>query len=131
MHTYIMYDTYICIHTHTHIRAHTHTQVTPKFIAFAGPNTLAERDSTAPSSFIHDPSEYITEFRARNVTDIVRLNDAHTYDENVFREHGIAHHDLFFDDCTVPSLIIIEKFLDVCDVAKGVVAVHCLAGACA
>ncbi len=114
------------MHTHTY----THAQVTTKFIAFAGPNTI-KRDSTPPSPFTHDPAEYITEFCARNVTDIVRLNDAHTYDESVFREHGIAHHDLFFHDCTVPSLNIIEKFLDVCDAAKGVVAVHCLAGVCA
>ncbi len=105
-------------------------QVTPKFIAFAGPK---KRTSSGSSSerYSHAPVEFICEFTARNVTDVVRLNDAHTYDESVFREHGMAHHDLFFQDCTVPSVDVIERFLDVCDAAKGVVAVHCLAGVCA
>ncbi len=58
------------------------------------------------------------------------VNEAHTYNESVLREHGMAHHDLFFRDCTVQSVQVIERFLDVCDTAKGFVAVHCLAGVC-
>ena len=48
-----------------------------------------------------------------------------------FAKYGIAHYDLYFDDCTVPSNAIVLEFLrhveSVID-GGGKVAVHCKAG---
>ena len=59
---------------------------------------------------------------------MVRLNEADTYDAAVLERAGIAHHDLFFPDCTTPPDDVVERFLDICDGAAGAVAVHCRAG---
>lgn len=45
-----------------------------------------------------------------------------------FEQEVIRVHDLEFEDCTTPSSAIVEKFLELVDKSKGVVAVHCLAG---
>merc|ERR1712013_62085 len=39
-----------------------------------------------------------------------------------------AHHDLYFIDGTTPSDQIIAHFNEICEKAKGVLAVHCKAG---
>uniref|UniRef100_A0A6T8G8X8 protein-tyrosine-phosphatase n=1 Tax=Hemiselmis andersenii TaxID=464988 RepID=A0A6T8G8X8_HEMAN len=62
------------------------------------------------------------------VTDLVRLNFDSHYDPKCFEGAGVAVHDLSFRDCTCPSPGLIAHFLDVCDSAKGVIGVHCLAG---
>lgn len=45
-----------------------------------------------------------------------------------FTQHGFRLHDLLFDDGTVPARHILDRFLQVCEEAKGAVAVHCRAG---
>ena len=77
---------------------------------------------------MHEPEEYLEEFRSRGVSTVVRLNEPTAYDKKVFERAGIQVVDLEFADCTTPSAAIIKRFLDVVDSAKGVVAVHCLAG---
>eukprot|EP00495_Collosphaeridae_sp_1-RS-2012_P005912 TRINITY_DN537_c0_g1_i1.p1 TRINITY_DN537_c0_g1~~TRINITY_DN537_c0_g1_i1.p1 ORF type:complete len:308 (-),score=26.59 TRINITY_DN537_c0_g1_i1:241-1164(-) len=62
-----------------------------------------------------------------NVSTIIRLNKK-CYDRLSFTKHGFAHHDLYFTDGTTPSKSIINKFLDICESAKGVLAIHCKAG---
>jgi hypothetical protein len=78
--------------------------------------------------FEHEPFEYIQEFKSLGVSDIIRLNDPSNYDGCEFTMYGFQHHENVFQDCTIPTVQVIKKFLDVCDQAIGAVAVHCLAG---
>lgn len=75
-----------------------------------------------------EPWQAIPILLAQGVTDIVRLNDPTTYDARDFDGSGITHHDLFFHDCTTPPRSVIEDFLNIVERARGVVAVHCMAG---
>mmetsp|Transcript_31634 Transcript_31634/g.64134 ORF Transcript_31634/g.64134 Transcript_31634/m.64134 type:complete len:408 (-) Transcript_31634:46-1269(-) len=93
-----------------------------KFLAFRGPSQRPQDGWAKP------PSSYIEVLKSKGVTAVVRLNEPDTYDPEEFRRHGIAHYDLEFDDCTVPSADVVARFLDVCDSEAGVIAVHCKAG---
>ncbi len=62
-----------------------------------------------------------------NVKAVVRLNEPE-YRPQSFEAHGIAHHDLYFDDGTTPTAAIVRRFLDVVSRCDGMVAVHCRAG---
>jgi len=97
-------------------------QLCPKFIGFKGPV------DDGSDEFAFRPDYYAPIFTAKGVKAVIRLNEPTTYDPAPFKEHGIAHHDLYFDDCTVPSSAIIKKFLALCEQYDGVIAVHCLAG---
>ena len=95
-----------------------------KFIAFAGPSSdRVDEDGLE----VHAPSHYVPIFQRMGVTDVVRLNVAN-YDPVEFSSHGIAHHDLFFEDGSCPPPNIVSAFLDIVKAAKGAVAVHCKAG---
>ena len=59
-----------------------------------------------------------------NVTNVVRLNQK-MYESTRFTRAGIAHHDLFFPDGSVPTKAITRQFLEICETAPGVIAVHC------
>lgn len=101
-------------------------QITPKFVAFIGPERRTDdKDWTV---FQHTPPEYVGEFLRRGVSTVIRLNQPDTYDKCIFTDAGIDHIDLEFADCTTPSAAIVERFLDIVDAAKGIVAIHCLAG---
>uniref|UniRef100_A0A6T8N459 protein-tyrosine-phosphatase n=1 Tax=Hemiselmis andersenii TaxID=464988 RepID=A0A6T8N459_HEMAN len=107
-------------------RAYNLHLITPKFIAFLGPQ---DRKPGLPwGVFQHEPSEYVQEFRSRGVKAVVRLNEPGTYDKGAFERHGIVVHDLEFQDCTTPSADIVKRFLDCVDTVDGPVAIHCLAG---
>eukprot|EP00961_Rhodomonas_salina_P008279 112415-Rhodomonas_salina.2 len=96
-----------------------------KFIAFRGPR-IASDDNC---SWECPPSFYVDLFQnSLAVTDIVRLNEADSYDKDEFESQGFKVHDMEFADCTCPSRALVKQFLDVCDNAKGKVAVHCKAG---
>mmetsp|Transcript_13736 Transcript_13736/g.32010 ORF Transcript_13736/g.32010 Transcript_13736/m.32010 type:complete len:376 (+) Transcript_13736:210-1337(+) len=97
--------------------------VCPKFIAFKGPASGPNRPSYA-----HEPEMYIQPFRNAGVSDVVRLNAASTYAPQVFEDAAFQHHDMQFLDCTTPPHHIVKRFLKSADEARGVVAVHCLAG---
>jgi protein-tyrosine phosphatase len=73
------------------------------------------------------PEMYVATLRQLGVTCVVRLNEPDTYDKGEFERAGIAHHDLYFDDCTAPPDAVVQRFLDICD-GEGRVAVHCRAG---
>ena len=68
-------------------------------------------------------------FRALGVHMVVRLN-APTYRRRVFKQSGFSHHDLVFDDCSVPPNAVVDSFLKLAEgLGDGqVMAVHCLAG---
>jgi cell division cycle 14 len=91
------------------------TVVCPEFIAFKGP-------SEGPHKWPQAPADYISVFKAAGVTDVVRLNEASSYDSVVFERDGMRHNHSKFPDCSVPSQSIIRDFLGVCDAAKGPIA---------
>jgi cell division cycle 14 len=95
-----------------------------KFIAFCGPHAKSRVENGYP---FHAPEAYFAYFRKRNVTDIVRLNKK-LYDARRFTDAGFSHHELFFMDGSTPSDNILHRFLDICETAKGAIAVHCKAG---
>lgn len=78
-----------------------------------------------PSGYpLHAPEAYIPYFRKHNVTTIIRLNKK-MYDAKRFTETGFEHHDLFFVDGSTPNDSIVRKFLNICEIAEGAIAVHC------
>mmetsp|Transcript_43602 Transcript_43602/g.102499 ORF Transcript_43602/g.102499 Transcript_43602/m.102499 type:complete len:311 (-) Transcript_43602:66-998(-) len=108
--------------------------VCPKFIAFRGPISDQYRSSRRRTSFrgltewALPPSSYVSLFKELGVSTVVRLNEADTYNKEEFCRESIEHHELFFEDCTVPTLEQVQQFHDICDSARGSVAVHCMAG---
>ena len=79
------------------------------------------------SYYTRRPSDYLDVFRVKSIKAVVRLNKKE-YDEKTFVRAGIAHHDLFFVDCSTPSDAIADKFLRMSELTNGSLAVHCLAG---
>ncbi|KYB24827.1 Dual specificity protein phosphatase CDC14A-like Protein [Tribolium castaneum] len=98
--------------------------VPEKFIAFCGPHHKSIIDKGYP---IHSPETYFAYFRRHNVTTVIRLNKK-AYDSNRFVQAGFDHKDLFFIDGGIPNDRILNKFISICENAKGVIAVHCKAG---
>jgi cell division cycle 14 len=95
-----------------------------KFVHFSGPNDRRIDADGYPSS---TPEDYFEIFEKLGVTDIIRLNKK-CYDSRKFTRRGFKHHDLYFIDGTTPSSNLLVKFLNVCENAKGMIAVHCKAG---
>lgn len=73
---------------------------------------------------VHCPEKYFVYFRRHNVSTIIRLNKK-AYDSNRFIQAGFDHSDLFFIDGGIPNDRICNKFMSVCENAKGAIAVHC------
>ncbi|CAK4089313.1 unnamed protein product [Aphanomyces euteiches] len=96
--------------------------ISPKFIAFAGP-----QDIPTPGATTHPPAFFVPYFLAHHVTLVIRLNDK-LYDESPFVNAGISHVDLVFPDGATPTDAIIAQFLAACEATPGAVAVHCKAG---
>nr|XP_013054238.2 dual specificity protein phosphatase CDC14B isoform X5 [Anser cygnoides] len=95
-----------------------------KFIAFSGPHSRSKIENGYPH---HAPEAYFPYFRKHKVTTIIRLNKK-MYDAKRFTDAGFEHFDLFFADGSTPSDTIVKTFLNICENAEGVVAVHCKAG---
>ncbi|XP_064901870.1 dual specificity protein phosphatase CDC14B isoform X6 [Columba livia] len=95
-----------------------------KFIAFSGPHSRSKIENDYPH---HAPEAYFPYFRKHKVTTIIRLNRK-LYDAKRFTDAGFEHFDLFFADGSTPSDTIVKTFLNICENAEGVIAVHCKAG---
>lgn len=95
-----------------------------KLLAFCGPR---EEELLNDTICWHSPEFYHDYFKAKNVTDIVRLNNR-DYDADRFKKMGFNHHELYFPDGSAPTENIANIFLDIVDSAAGAVAVHCAAG---
>uniref|UniRef100_A0A8C8VE37 Cell division cycle 14A n=1 Tax=Pelusios castaneus TaxID=367368 RepID=A0A8C8VE37_9SAUR len=95
-----------------------------KFLAFSGPHPKTKIENGYP---LHAPEAYFPYFRKHNVTSIIRLNKK-IYEAKRFTDAGFEHYDLFFIDGSTPSDNIVRRFLNICENAKGAVAVHCKAG---
>lgn len=96
-----------------------------KFVAFAGPH--AERQFSPGGYHTLRPDDYVSYFKRKNVTLVVRLNKPY-YDAKKFTNHGIDHMDLYFLDGSNPPDHILAKFISRCEETPGAVAVHCKAG---
>ena len=72
----------------------------------------------------HAPESYFPYFRKHNVTNVIRLNKK-MYDARRFTDASFVHNELFFMDGSTPSDQIVKRFIDLCESAKGAVAVHC------
>ena len=101
-------------------------EICPKFVAMKGPMSIDSK-YTQIEEFVLPPDVYVPVLLHLGVSCVVRLNESDTYDKSEFERAGIAHYDLYFDDCTAPPDSIVERFLDICD-REGRVAVHCRAG---
>ena len=97
-----------------------------ELLAFKGPS--ATRCKIAPGAFAFTPGDYIDVFKEVGVSCVVRLNDPQTYDRMDFVSNGFHHVDLQFGDYELPSVDLVEDFLEVCTAERGCVAIHCLAG---
>jgi len=97
----------------------------PKFAAFKGPSKVKKK--LMEGIFTFTPQHYGPLFKERGITSVVRLNEP-IYDENVFVQMGMSHHDLYFDDCTEPSPDLLQRFFAIVEAEPGRVAVHCKAG---
>uniref|UniRef100_A0A8C2TCS6 Cell division cycle 14B n=1 Tax=Coturnix japonica TaxID=93934 RepID=A0A8C2TCS6_COTJA len=95
-----------------------------KFIAFSGPHSRSKIENGYPH---HAPEAYFPYFRKHKVTTIIRLNKK-MYDARRFTDAGFEHFDLFFADGSTPNDTIVKAFLNICENAEGVIAVHCKAG---
>ncbi|CAH2232956.1 jg16766 [Pararge aegeria aegeria] len=95
-----------------------------KMLAFSGPHHRSRLDRGYP---LHSPEHYHEYFRKYHVTTIVRLNKK-SYDAKQFTTHGFEHRELFFVDGSVPTELIVSRFIRIAEAAKGAVAVHCKAG---
>ncbi|XP_072442244.1 dual specificity protein phosphatase CDC14C-like isoform X1 [Chiloscyllium punctatum] len=95
-----------------------------KFLAFSGPHPKSKIENGYP---LHAPEAYFQYFRKHNVTTIIRLNKK-MYDAKRFTDARFEHYDLFFVDGSTPSDTIVKKFLNICENAEGIIAVHCKAG---
>ncbi|XP_041255391.1 dual specificity protein phosphatase CDC14B isoform X4 [Onychostruthus taczanowskii] len=95
-----------------------------KFIAFSGPHSRSKIENGYPH---HAPEAYFPYFKQNKVTTIIRLNKK-LYDAKRFTDAGFEHFDLFFADGSTPSDTIVKTFLNICENAEGVIAVHCKAG---
>ena len=108
------------------------TEVVPsKFIAFKGPKDLAGgalyQDDTERGTRRFAPAFFAETLKDIGVSDVIRLNEPE-YDAGAFRDAGLRHHDLFFEDCNAPPGHIVTAFFRIVDAAAGTVAVHCKAG---
>ncbi|KAK3755632.1 hypothetical protein QZH41_017624 [Actinostola sp. cb2023] len=92
-----------------------------KFLAFSGPHNKSRIENGYP---LHAPEAYVPYFKKHNVSTVVRLNKK-LYDARRFTDHNIEHHDLFFIDGSVPSDMIVRRFLTIAENTKGGVAIHC------
>eukprot|EP00054_Salpingoeca_dolichothecata_P020109 m.126317 g.126317 ORF g.126317 m.126317 type:complete len:504 (-) comp23499_c0_seq1:177-1688(-) len=102
-----------------------HNWIVPgMFLAFAGPHNTRRVDNGYP---LHAPEDFFPYFRAHGITDVIRLNRK-MYDASKFVQGGFKHHDLFFVDGSTPTDSIVHKFIEICENAKGAIAVHCKAG---
>lgn len=95
-----------------------------KFLAFAGPSATNIDADGYPAL---TPAYYIPIWKKFKISTIIRLNKK-CYDKRKFTQHGFEHYDLYYTDGTCPSRSILKKFLQICENAPGVIAVHCKAG---
>eukprot|EP00455_Lapot_gusevi_P003331 TRINITY_DN11370_c0_g1_i1.p1 TRINITY_DN11370_c0_g1~~TRINITY_DN11370_c0_g1_i1.p1 ORF type:complete len:398 (+),score=28.73 TRINITY_DN11370_c0_g1_i1:167-1360(+) len=107
------------------LNGHINVILPRKFLAFPSP---FENGLDSHGNIAFRPSDYFEVFREFGISTVVRLNESSTYNKTAFTRRGIEHYDLYFDDCSCPSLELVQKFFEICDRATGMIAIHCRAG---
>ena len=116
-------------------------QICPQLIAFKGP-LPHDSPHRVPGEVALPPEHYARVLLRLGVVAVVRLSEPDAYDPAPFLAAGMAHHDLYFDDCAAPPRAIVDAFLTICDrvaaaphhagagagPAAAPIAVHCRAG---
>ena len=93
-----------------------------KLLAFASPYAT----NNVQGFRVCTPYDIVPVFKELGITRIIRLNNK-TYEENIFKEAGFIHTELFFPDGTNPPPQILQQFLSIIE-GPDVVALHCKAG---
>lgn len=70
---------------------------------------------------------YSDALNSLKVKTVIRLNKG-KYNPEGFKNKGIKHFDLHFKDGSVPSIELVDRFIDICSSQQGAVGVHCKAG---
>ena len=91
-----------------------------KFVAFCTPSSGKGREHNLP------PEEYVKIFKPMKVTAVVRLNNP-IYDGEKFKQAGINHYDLEYQDGSCPDDEKWMKFISIAE-KEACLAVHCKAG---
>ena len=93
-----------------------------KLLAFASPYST----NYVQGFQVCTPHEIVPSFKEMGITRIIRLNNR-TYDENIFKDAGFHHTELFFPDGTNPPPEILQRFLKIVE-GDDIIALHCKAG---
>jgi cell division cycle 14 len=124
-----MYDMKEYDHYDSPSNGELHVVVPDRFVAFRGPTAITQdrhyQDTNNVRTF--GPHYYLEIFQDLHVSTVIRLNE-HEYDAGVFREAGMDHHDINFNERNPPTQEIVSSFLRIVDSAPGVIAMHCKAG---
>lgn len=91
-----------------------------KFVAFCTPSSGKGREHNL------SPEEYVKIFKPMKVTAVVRLNNP-IYDGAKFKQAGINHYDMEYEDGSCPDDERWMKFLSIAE-KEACLAVHCKAG---
>ena len=94
-----------------------------QFIAFSSPAP----DTSSGYSNALRVENYSSVFNSLKVKTVIRLNKA-KYSPEGFKTKGIKHFDLHYKDGSVPSIELVDRFIDICSSQQGAVGVHCKAG---
>ncbi|KAK4047913.1 cell division control protein 14 [Microbotryomycetes sp. JL201] len=114
--------------------------ITPGFVAFASPvepgyvhgqdQTRSKTIEGGKPKLSRAFTNVLDEFETAGVGVVVRLNKK-LYDAQHFRDRGMEHIEMYFDDGTNPTMEMCREFIDLADrtISGGAsVAVHCKAG---
>ncbi|KAM0789116.1 hypothetical protein ACM66B_003171 [Microbotryomycetes sp. NB124-2] len=114
--------------------------ITPGFVAFASPvepgyvhgqdQTRSKTIEGGKPKLSRAFTNVLDEFESAGVGVVVRLNKK-LYDAQHFRDRGMEHIEMYFDDGTNPTMDMCREFIDLADktISSGAsVAVHCKAG---
>lgn len=94
-----------------------------QFLAFSSP--LPDKDfESGKNSSLEKISESLKNLKVKTV---IRLNKP-KYNPDLLKKKGIKHFDLHFKDGSVPSIELVDRFIDICSSQQGAVSVHCKAG---
>ncbi|TMW56221.1 hypothetical protein Poli38472_008869 [Pythium oligandrum] len=116
------------------------THITKRFLIFAGPiddippptaDSSASEQSEPPPATDPRPrlsvAQLVPVLKQNRVAMVVRLNATPTYDDQLIIRSGIEHLDLSSTDDTFDAASV-ARFLESCENAQGVVAVHSASG---
>jgi cell division cycle 14 len=93
-----------------------------KLLAFASPYST----NLVQGYHVCTPSDIAPWFHDLGITTVIRLNNK-TYEEQIFKDAGLEHIDMYFPDGSCPPDRILQEFLAIMQTPK-VVALHCKAG---